>query len=213
MRIRHILLYCTLSIVVSCNTVLQEAQNWIEKSNTDSVEIPEGTYFNVENGSVKTYLPKGFKELSLEPYKVILDSSLTAALVTNEITRLESMRAIKGSFHLFFDLITRAPYTINTVPYFNFSKKDATMLLSIIKKNNDQVSRSIALNLKKITAAYSKNKNFTRFRSIFQIDDFKEDIQIFSTFYSSTADKKTRMINLTTRFEVNFDGYIEKMKF
>jgi len=213
MRIRHNLLCCTLVIVASCNTVIQEAQNWIEKSNTDTVEISEGNYFNVENGSVKTYLPKGFKELSLEQYKVTLDSSLTASQLNSEITRLESMRAMKGAFHLFFDPITRSTYTINTLPFFNFSKRDASMLLSLIRKNNDKVSRSTELNFKKLTAAYSKNKNFTMFRSIFKIENFKEDIQVFSTFYIITANKKTFMINLTTPFEVNFDGYIEKMKF
>jgi len=213
MRIRHNLLICTLLILVSCNTVIQETQNWIEKSNTNTTEISGGNYFNLENGLIKAYLPKGFEEISLENYKSILDSSLTKTQLSNEMRRLESMRDMKGSLYLFFDPITKSTYTLNTLPFMNFSKKDASMLLSIIKQKNNQVSLTTNLNFKKLTAAYAKNKDFTMFRSIFQVDNFKENIQIYSTFYIITANKQTFMINLTTPFEVNFDGYIEKMKF
>ncbi|WP_299214568.1 hypothetical protein [uncultured Aquimarina sp.] len=213
MRIRLYLLIGSLLILISCNTVLQETQNWIEKSNNDTTQILEGNYFHLENGLVKTFLPKGFKQLSLENYRSILDSSLTKTQLSNEMRRLESMRDMQGSFHLFFDSYTRSTYTINTLPYMNFSKRDAAMLLSIIKQKNNQVSLVTDLNFKKLTAAYAKNKNFTMFRSIFQVDNFEEDIRIFSNFYIITADKQTFMINLTTPFEVNFDGYIEKMKF
>ncbi len=51
------------------------------------------------------------------------------------------------------------------------------------------------------------------FRSIFQIDNFEKDIKIYSNFYIISANRQTFMINLTTPFEVNFDRYIEKMKF
>lgn len=213
MRIRLYLLIGSLLILISCNTVLQETQNWIEKSNDNTIKILEGNYFHLENGLIKTFLPKGFKQLTLETYRSILDSSLTRSQLTNEMRRLESMRDMEGDFYLFFDSYTRSTYTLNTLPYMNFSKQDAAMLLSIIKQKNNQVSLVTDLNFKKLTAAYAKNKDFTMFRSIFQVDNVEEDIRIFSNFYIITADKQTFMINLTTPFEVNFDGYIEKMKF
>ncbi|AXT53508.1 hypothetical protein D1818_22760 [Aquimarina sp. BL5] len=213
MRIRLYLLIGSLLILISCNTVLQETQNWIEKSNDNTIQILEGNYFHLENGLIKTFLPKGFKQLTLETYRSILDSSLTRSQLTNEMRRLESMRDMEGDFYLFFDSYTRSTYTLNTLPYMNFSKQDAAMLLSIIKQKNNQVSLVTDLNFKKLTAAYAKNKDFTMFRSIFQVDNVEEDIRIFSNFYIITADKQTFMINLTTPFEVNFDGYIEKMKF
>ncbi|WP_378176560.1 hypothetical protein [Aquimarina sp. SS2-1] len=213
MRTQLHLLIGSFFIFISCNTVLQETHNWIENSNTDTTEITEGNYFSLENGSIKTFLPEGFKQLSLENYKTILDSALSKTQLENEMKRLESLRDMQGSFHLFFDHNTRSTYTLNTLPYINFSKRDATMLLSIVKQKNDQVSLNTGLNFKKLTAAYAKNKDFTMFRSIFQVDNPKENIRIFSNFYIITADKKTFMINLTTPFEVNFDRYIEKMKF
>ncbi|MFD2565566.1 hypothetical protein [Aquimarina rubra] len=213
MRIRLYLLIGSILILISCNTVIQETQNWIEKSNSNNTKILEGNYFHLENELIKTFLPEGFKRLSLETYKTILDSSLTKTQLDNEMKRLETMRAMQGSFYLFFDPYTRSTYTLNTMPYINFSKQDATMLLSMVKQRNNQVSLNTGLDFKKLTAAYAKNKDFTMFRSIFQVDNPKENIRIFSNFYIITADKKTFMINLTTPFEVNFDRYIEKMKF
>ncbi|WP_299314851.1 hypothetical protein [uncultured Aquimarina sp.] len=213
MRIKLYLLIGSLLILISCNTVLQETQSWIEKSNNNTNQILEGNYFHLENGLIKTFLPKGFKQLSLENYKSILDSSLTKTQLSNEMRRLESMRDMEGDFYLFFDSYARSTYTLNTLPYMNFSKQNAALLLSIIKQKNNQVSLVTDLNFKKLTAAYAKNKGFTMFRSIFQVDNFVENIRMFSNFYIITADKQTFMINLTTPFEVNFDGYIEQMKF
>ncbi|WP_298547591.1 hypothetical protein [uncultured Aquimarina sp.] len=213
MRIRLHLLIGSLLILISCNTVLQETHSWIEKSNNNTTQILEGNYFYLKDGLIKTFLPQGFKQLSIANYRSVLDSSLTKIQLSNEIKRLESMRDMEGDFYLFFDSYTRSTYTLNTLPYMNFSKRDATMLLSYIKQKNNHVSRITNLNFKKLTAAYAKNKNFTMFRSIFQVDNFEENTRVFSNFYIVTADKQTFMINLTTPFEVNFDGYIEKMKF
>ncbi|MBW1294506.1 hypothetical protein [Aquimarina litoralis] len=67
--------------------------------------------------------------------------------------------------------------------------------------------------LKKQTAIPIENQTARMFRSIYQIDNCKENFQIFSTFYTTIANKQTLIIDLTTPFEVNFDEYIEKMKF
>ncbi|MHA7057994.1 hypothetical protein ACWGOQ_0012290 [Aquimarina sp. M1] len=213
MRIRQHLLIGSLLILISCNTVIQETQNWIEKSKTNTTEIVEGSFFNLQNETVKTFLPEGFKQFSLEKYRKILDSCLTTVQVKNEILRLKSLRDIEDSFYLFFSPSTKAIYTVNTLPFMNFSKRDAKMLLSFIKQKNNQVRLMTNLNFKKLKAAYIKNKDFTLFRSIFQVDNLKENIRVFSNFYIITADKQTFMINLTTPFEINFDRYIEKMKF
>ncbi len=206
-------LICVLLLLTSCNIVIKEAGNWIEKSNSNSPEDITGNYFALENGLVKTYLPHGFKQCTIEQYESILDSSLTKNQIKAEISRLEGMRNLKGSFYLFFDSYTRSTYTINNMPYLSFNKNDAKMLLSIIKQNNDRVSLSTDLNFKKLTASYAKTKEFTMFRSIFQINNFKTEMKAFNTSYILSANKKTFMINLTTPFKTNFDGYIEKMKF
>ncbi len=193
--------------------VVKEANNWVEKLNTSSSKHVAGKYFPIENSTIKTYLPEGFKEYTIEKYIATLDSSLTKTEVNNELRRLEGMKNMKGSFYLFFDSYPRSTYTINTMPYLNFNRNDAKTLLSIIKHNNSKITLSSDLNFKKLTAAFTKNANFTMFRSIYQIDNFKTDTRAFSTFYIISANKQTFMINLTTPFEVNFDRYIEKMKF
>ncbi|MCK8522812.1 hypothetical protein M0D21_14620 [Aquimarina sp. D1M17] len=200
-------------LLTSCNTFITETQNWIENSNIKSSEKLQGHYFPVENGAVKTFLPVGFELYSIEKYRVTLDSIMTKNEVRNEIKRLENMRDMKGSFNLFFDPYTGSTYTINTLPYMNFNRNDAKMLLSIIKHNNNKTSLTANFNFKKITAAFAKNKDFTMFKSIFQIDNLKKDTKAFSSSYIISANKRTFMINLTTPIQVNFDGFIEKMKF
>ncbi len=213
MKISHGFIISTLLLLISCNTVIKEAHNWIEKSSTNSSDNLIGDYFPLENGLVKTYLPEGFEPYTITQYRSILDSSLTKKQVSNEMKRLEGMRDIQGSFYLFFDPYTRSTYTINTLSYMNFSKNDAKTLLSMIKQKNNQISFSTNLNFKKLTATYTKNKDFTMFRSIFEVDHLASKIKTFSTFYIISANKQTFMINLITPFEVNFDGYIGKMKF
>ncbi len=204
----------TISILltfISCNTVIKEAQNWMDQANSSAEVI--GTYFPIEHGLVKAFLPTDFKQYTISEYKTVLDSSLTKKQVRNEMKRLESMRDLKGSFNLFFDSYSGSTYIINTLPYLNFSRNDAKMLLSMIKQRNNRISLSNNLNFKKLTATYTKNKEFTMFRSIFQIDNVETGIRTFSNSYIISANERTFMINLTTPYKVNFDGYIEKMKF
>lgn len=213
MKINYGFLFGITLFLISCSTVIKEAGNWIEKSNSSTSNYLTGNYFSLEKNTVKTFLPEGFKRYTIEQYRVALDSSIAKNSISNEIRRLENMRDIKGSFGLFFDPDSGSTYTINTLPYINFNRNDAKSLLSIIKQNNDKLSLMTDLNFKKLTATYSKNKNFTMFRSIFQIDNFKTDMRGFGTFYIVSANKQTFLINLTTPVQVNFDRYLEKMKF
>ena len=213
MKINYGFLFGITLFLISCSTVIKEANNWIEKSSSNTSGYITGKYFLLENESAKVFLPEGFQQYTIEKYRTILDSLVTKNNIQNEIRRLENMRDMDGSFYLFFDPDSGSTYTINTLPYINFNRNDAKSLLSIIKQNNDKLSLVTDLNFKKLTATYSKNKNFTMFRSIFQIDNFKTDLRGFNTSYIISANKQTFMINLTTPIQVNFDPYIEKMKF
>ncbi|MBQ4822705.1 hypothetical protein [Aquimarina sp. MMG016] len=200
-------------LLFSCNTAIHKAQNWLEKANNATPEKLEGNYFQIENTRVKTFLPPEFKQYTTEQYRKTLDSVFPKNQVKAEMRRLETMRDVKGSFSLFFDNITGSTYTINTFPFTPFNRNDAKMLLAMMRKNNDKVSLTTDLNFKKITATFKKTDDFTMFRSIFQIDNIKNDHISYSSTYFITAKKQTFVINLTTPFQVNFDRYIEKMKF
>lgn len=215
MKISFSIAAIALILFFSCTTVVKEAQNWIEQSNASAKVEPQGGHYYLKNGTsrIKPFLPSSFQEKTLSEYKIILDTLLTKQQLRNEMRRLEEMRDIKGDFYLFFDLTTMSTYTLNTMPYLNFNRKDAKMLLSIIKQNNNKVSLTTDLNFKKLTASFSKTADFTLFKSIYRVDNFKEDFKFFSTFYIISVKQQTFMINLTTPFEVDFDPYIEKMKF
>ena len=77
-----------------------------------------------------------------------------------------------------------------------------------ISKNSNNQSKSLAT-----IPFHSSNKGFTKHREAPQIVGFKENLQIFSTFYLRIAKKRTFTTTFTTPFEVNFDGYTENMKF
>lgn len=204
-----------LMILLSCNTVMKEASNWIEQSRSFEEYEPQGKLFYLKNGNsqVKPFLPYGFSEKTIMQYKSSLDTILSKRKLQAEMKRLEALRDLKGDFFLFLDSISKSTYTLNTLPYLKFDKKDARMLLSVINNNNDKTSLQTDLNFKKITASFAKNSEFTLFKSIYKVDNFKENYHFFSTFYIISVKQQTFMINLTTPFEVNFDPYIEKMKF
>lgn len=192
---------------------IQEAQNWIEKANRANSPTVKGNYFQLENGLIKTFLPTGFKRYTLDQYKIKLDSVVSKNEAKNEMRRFEAMRSLQGSLYLFFDQVTGSTYTLNTLPFTPFHRNDAKMILAIINERHEKTSQKTNLTFKKLTAAYKKTKEFTMFRSIYQIDNLKHENSIYCSSYFITAKGQTFMINLTTPFQVNFDSYIEKMKF
>ncbi|MDO1500056.1 hypothetical protein Q2T40_07915 [Winogradskyella maritima] len=170
------------------------------------------THYLNEDG-IKIVLPDGFKKLSAYEYEQILKKIAPKKQLDAELKRLKEQRTMDGNFYLFFDEASGSTYTANTIPYTPISRKDATNLLSLIRKNQEEFLEDKNTNVIKVTAKYSAGVSAEVFKAIFKVDNTKTKTSYHQTGYFISSNDKTVMINLTTRDLVDFDPYIQKMVF
>jgi len=185
-----------------------EIKNWID---IEHIEDINGHYHFLNDDGIKVYLPATFKKYSSSKYLKLLDSLSTEKNYVFESRALEALRDLKGNLYIYFDDTFGITYTLNTLPYFPFSKRDATQLLGIIKKNNEKVTRQEKIEFTKLTAKYSGNKDLQFFRSIYKVDYPNFDLSTYSTAYIISSNNKTVMIKLSSIYEIDFDPFIQKM--
>lgn len=182
--------------------------SWIESDNINEVE---GSYHFLENDGIKIYLPSVFKKYSTVDYQKLLDSIVSEDVYKFETARLNNMRNMEGNLYLFYDELSRSTYTINSMKYMPFQKRDAQFLLGMIRQNHENTSHLTNLNFNKITAKYNSNKGTQIFKAIFRIDNPKTKTSVFSNSYIISSNQKTVLINLSTPYDFNFDKYLQKM--
>lgn len=193
---------------ISCLNVVSNVKNWIEIQNIE--EIP-GKYHFLSDDGIKIYLPDVFKKYSTIDYLKLLDSISSEKDYAFESRTIESLRDFEGNFYIYFDELSGVTYTINTIPYFPFSKRDASQLLGIIRLNNGKVAKKQNINFNKITAKYKGNKKQQIFKSIFKVDYPEKEMLLYSTAYIISSNGKTVMIKLSSIYDIDFDPFIQKM--
>lgn len=192
----------------SCISMVSEVKNWIEASNIEDVI---GKYHFLNDNGIKIYLPDTFKKYSTPNYLKLIDSIASETDYTFEAQAIKTLRDMEGEFYIYFDELFGVTYTVNTLPHFPFSRKDASQLLGIIRLNNEKISKKQDINFTKVTAKYRGNEKQQIFKSIYKVDHQKTDISIFSTAYIISSNKKTVMIKLSSIYEIDFDPFIQKM--
>ncbi len=200
----------TLSTFTGCQELVRQIPNWPVAENIE--EIP-GTYFDLEDDGIRTYLPQSFKRYNIEQYREVVQSSADSVLLAREIKLLENMRDDRSSnFYLFFDKKNSSSYILNTFPYSDFSRQDAQLLLGLIRKRRE-VQKNSRLKYEKRAAYYKETADVKYFKAVYKISNTKNNGDAFQQIYRmSTAARKTFQIILTTPFEVNFDPFVRKMK-
>ncbi len=197
-------------LFVSCLNLANEAQTWLGNENAENVL---GKYHFLDDTGTKIYLPTDFERISLAKYQKLLDSLVTKKEYNFEIDRLNALGKIEGSLYIFFDKNTKSTYTINTVPFFKFSKKSAGQLLGLIQSNNQKIVKNSGITFTKISVKYGGNINQQLFKSVYKLKDKKLKKEAFNYSYIISANDKTVFVQLTTVFEADFDPFIEKMIF
>ena len=200
----------TLSTFTGCQELVRQIPNWPVAENIE--EIP-GTYFDLEDDGIRTYLPQSFKRYNIEQYREVVQSSADSVLLAREIKLLENMRDDRSSnFYLFFDKKNSSSYILNAFPYSDFSRQDAQLLLGLIRKRRE-VQKNSRLKYEKRAAYYKETADVKYFKAVYKISNTKNNGDAFQQIYlMSTAARKTFQIILTTPFEVNFDPFVRKMK-
>ncbi len=209
MKNRYLLSFYLLALcLTSCLNVGAELKKWFE---IEKIEDVEGKYHFLSDDGIKIYLPSTFKEYSSSEYIKLLDSVSSGKPYTFESSAIETLRDLKGNFYIYFDKDYGITYTINTIPYFPFSKRDASQILGLIRLNNEKITEKENIEFTKITAKYLGNKQQQIFRAIYKIDYPVTDLSLFSTAYFISSKGKTVMIKLSSIYDINFDPFIQKM--
>ncbi|VAV82504.1 hypothetical protein MNBD_BACTEROID02-363 [hydrothermal vent metagenome] len=197
-------------LFVSCLNLANEAQNWIENESAENIP---GKFHFLDDTGTKIYLPTGFERFSLAKYQKLLDSLTTKKEYNFEIDRLNALRKMEGSLYIFFDKNTKSTYTINTIPFFKFSKESAGQLLGLIQSNNQKAAKNSDITFTKISVKYGGNINQQLFKAVYKVKDKKIKKEAFNSSYIISSNDKTVFVQLTTAFETDFDPFIEKMIF
>lgn len=201
-----ILLYSL--ILASCLNGNSGIENWIEIKNSEDIS---GKYHSLSDDGIKVYLPNTFKKYSTNEYLQLLDSISSKKDYEFESKAVETLRDLEGNFYIYFDDTYGITYTINTLPYFPFSKRDASQLLGIIRLNNEKVSETQNIDFTKLTAKYSGSKKQQIFKAIYKVDYPEKGTSLFSTSYIISSNRKTVMIKLSSIYNIDFNPYIQKM--
>ncbi|WP_338731064.1 hypothetical protein [Mangrovimonas cancribranchiae] len=204
-RIIYILL-CSICCF-SCVQLASEVKSWVELNENDDIF---GKYHHLSEEGIKLFLPEVFKKYSLVAYQEELDSLLDEKAYKHELHRLNVLKSMDGNFYIFFDEDTKSTYTLNTLPYTPLYKRDAQFILGMIRKRHEAETKNMNASFEKVTAKYNSSNGVQLFKVIYKINYKDHPVDIYSTSYIISSNKKTVMINLTTPFDVYFDPFIQK---
>ncbi len=193
-----------LVLAFSCN----DASN-----NTNTNNNIKGNYHFLEDTGTQVYLPKGFERYSLVKYQHLLDSISKKQGYDIETPRLKALSKMDGSLYIYYNKNTGATYTVNTIPYYNFTKESGSQLLGMITSTHNKVKEKNNVTFSKVTARSGGNKKQQMFKAVYKVSGKKIKSDLFQTSYIISAKQKTVLIHLTRDFERDFDSYIEKMIF
>jgi len=189
-----------LLITLSCNND--------KKASTENLS---GKYHFLEDTGTQIYLPEAFQRYSLTEYQRILDSLTTKKEYKIETERLQSLSKMDGALYIYYDKENASTFTINTRPYFAFTKEDAPQLLGLITENNDKVKENSDAKFTKITAKYGGDKKQQLFKAVYKVSGKSMKNDVYNTSYIVSSNKQTVFIQLSTIDQINFDPYLDKI--
>ena len=191
--------------LISCDQLTENS------SSEDAKSALEGNYHFLEDTGTKIFLPKGFERYSLTRYQRLLDSLTTKKEYEVETERLNSLSKMDGALYIYYDDETSSTYTINTMPYYAFTRNDASQALDMIKANNERVVKNSDAKYERITAKYGGTNKQQLFKAIYKVSGKSMKNEVFNNSYIISANEKTVFIQLATAEATDFDPYIEKM--
>ncbi|MFK2819891.1 hypothetical protein U0L90_07180 [Flavobacteriaceae sp. LMIT009] len=202
-----LILLFLLTISFSCEEISQKAPSNEVDKNTSL----KGSYHFLEDTGTKVFLPNGFERYSLTKYQRLLDSLTTKKEYKVETERLNSLSKMDGSLYIYYDSENASTYTINTMPYYAFTRNDASQLLGMIQANNERVKKNSDAKFERITAKYGGTDKQQLFKAIYKVNGKSMKREVFNNTYIISSNEKTVFIQLSTASETDFDPYIEKM--
>ena len=194
-------------IFYSCEEKTKKTQENINKTN-----VLDTKHF-LENDGVQLVLPENFERYSSAKYEALLKDLIKGKELELEQKRLSHLRKIDGSHYIYFNDKTKSTITINTLPHKPLSKEDAKNILSDIVRDQNEIKRITNKEFTKISANYSEITSAQIFKSYFKITDKKKKTNRFQHIYYISSKDKYLVIDVNSSTEIDFDTYLEKLKF
>jgi len=189
----------------SCLNSSKNNNNWLVG------EQLSGKYHALADHGSRVFLPSDFERYSLSKYQKLLDSLSTKYEYEFESEHLNILSKMEGALYIYFDKNTGSTCTVNTIPYYPFSKSNAAQILGLIRANHEKVTKKTETTFTKITAKYGGNSKQQLFKTIYKVKSKKAKNDVFSSAYIISSNDKSIFIQLTTGFKTDFDPFIDKL--
>jgi len=210
---RMLLALCITVCFVSCKDK-SSATNTNETAVT--TETIGQSHF-LENDGIQLQLPDNFKRYSSAKYEALMETFLKGPMLTLEQQRLRHLRKIDGNHYIFFDDSTKSTITVNTLPTQPITKDDAKTILADIIRDQNEIGKVIKKDYTKIATSYSDGASAQILKSVFKVTDKNKkkknpEVRFQHKYYIASKDKYI-IIDVNTPLDIDFDKYLEKIKF
>lgn len=200
---------CTLLSLTSCVEAIKELNTW---EVTENIEELPGKYHFLEKEGIKVFLPEVFERTSMAEYLELVKKTGSKDEYAFEVNQFKARSKMDGNFYIYFDEETGSTYSIYTRPYLQMYKEDASNLLGVIRKNQEEAAKDLPRKFTKLTAKFDDSRGPQIFKAIYKVENTKKKNRVFQHSYIVSNNDHTVFINLTTPIEdVNFDIFLQKM--
>ncbi len=178
------------------------------KTNETKKEI-SGQYFELKEDNISIFLPKYFKQYSLDEYKRIVLSIEDSLHQKIELTRFDNLKFSKGNVYFFRDLSNITDISIKMMEYFPFTKKDSSILLGMISQKCNENAIESNKTCTKIKAGYSGNVKTKVFMAKYKVES--KFSTHYTTFYAISSNYKSFIFTFRSIVDIDYKKYIEKI--
>ena len=199
----------TLLSLTSCEEAIKELNNW---EVTENIEELPGKYHFLEKEGIKVFLPEVFERTSMAEYLDLVKKSGSKDEYAFEVNQFKARSKMDGNFYIYFDKESGSTYSIYARPYLQMFKEDASNLLNVIRKNQEEAAKDLPRKFTKLTAKFDDSRGPQIFKAVYKIENTKKKSHVYQHSYIVSNNDHTVFINLTTPIEdVNFDVFLQKM--
>ena len=200
---------CTILSLTSCVEAIKEFNTW---EVTENIEELPGKYHFLEKEGIKVFLPEVFERTSMAEYLELVKKTGSKDEYVFEVNQFKTRSKMDGNFYIYFDAESGSTYSIYTRPYLQMYKEDASNLLGVIRKNQEEAAKDLPRKFTKLTAKFDDSRGPQIFKAIYKVENTKKKSRVFQHSYIVSNNDHTVFINLTTPIEdVNFDIFLQKM--
>lgn len=206
-KFRTVLLASMVMLLTSCLEVGTQISSWNSLAQN---EEPQGRYEFLEDSGIKVFIPIEFEKISISEYQQIVRNTFTEESQKMEIDRMNDLKDFDGELYLFYDPLTQASITVNTVPFMPMTRQEAKYLLGMMRQQMNQSTAHMPVIIEKISSQYKGNKNDYVFKYVYKFTNTEAAYDVYNSAFFITKDFQTVFINLNTGFNAHYDPFALK---